>query len=357
MTESTPATPADPGPPTGDDRAQPPDASTPDAPLAAREVAREAASGDVVTTAPDGDAPGRTVLAPAGPHDDLRVAHVLLRNGNALPARVHLETLAGRHQLNAQGLLDLAESRWRTGDPAGAGEAVAAYVGAGGEEPLGFLIAAETASLAGRPGEARKLARRALETLDQPLDAVFAGQPRSGLWPHDPAAPAQPVATLFAAQPASAARGGRIGLTSDPPSTNRTGPSPTPVPHATAAEQARVDAEPGPLPPLPAEVRPERSIWEQAPERVPAAQSELDAARAILEAGDPRGAVVRLSIVLRTSPALAPAVLELVGQLPGPDFDLLRGDALRLVGHEAAAERAFASAADALRNPAPRSPE
>ena len=49
------------------------------------------------------------------------------------------------------------------------------------------------------------------------------------------------------------------------------------------------------------------------------------------------------------SPALAPVVLDLVGQLPGPDFDLLRGDALRLVGHEAAAERAFAAAADALR--------
>jgi hypothetical protein len=77
--------------------------------------------------------------------------------------------------------------------------------------------------------------------------------------------------------------------------------------------------------------------------------AELDAARAALAENEPGAAAVRLAIVLRVSPALAPAVLDLVGQLPGPDFDLLRGDALRLVGHEAAAERAFAAAAESLR--------
>ena len=76
--------------------------------------------------------------------------------------------------------------------------------------------------------------------------------------------------------------------------------------------------------------------------------SELDGARDDLAAGDQRAAAVRLSVVLRIRPALAPAVLDLIGDLPGPDFDLLRGDALRLVGREAAAQRAFASAASAL---------
>ena len=106
-------------------------------------------------------------------------------------------------------------------------------------------------------------------------------------------------------------------------------------------------------------MQPDRSLWDAGPPAAPNAQVELDAARAALEAGDQRAAAVRFGIVLRMSPALAPVVLDLVGQLPGPDFDLLRGDALRLVGHEAAAERAFAAAADALREPTtpPRSPE
>ena len=86
---------------------------------------------------------------------------------------------------------------------------------------------------------------------------------------------------------------------------------------------------------------------------MPDVAAELDAAREALAADDLRAAAVRLAIVLRMSPALAPAVLDLIGPLPGADFDLLRGDALRLVGHEAAAERAFAAAVDSLRDPTP----
>jgi hypothetical protein len=294
----------------------------------------------------------RAVLAPAAPDADRHVAHVLLRSGSVLPARVHLETLAGRRQLDLPGLLDLAESRWRTGDLGGAGEAVAAYLEAGGEAPLGFLIAAEATSAMGRPGEARKLARRALEDLTEPLDAVFAGQRRSGIWPHDPAAPPQPAATLFAGPATEAARGGRIGLTADPRPpvpTIPTGHTPPPPPPAGPASAA-TDAEPLAEAATPsAETQPDRSLWDAEPAAPTPAQLELDAARAALDAGDPHAAAVRLAIVLRLSPALAPLVLDLVGQLPGPDFDLLRGDALRLVGHEAAAERAFAAAADALR--------
>jgi hypothetical protein len=199
---------------------------------------------------------------------------------------------------------------------------------------------------------------------------VFAGQARSGIWPQDPAAPAQPAATLFAAQTSEAARGGRIGLTVDPrPPTSSGGaapahPGPTAAVAPSSAGPSRSTAaldEPGlPEPATPAaETQPDRSLWDPDPAAPPTAQSELDAARAALDAGQPGVAAVRLAIALRMSPALAPLVLDLVGQLPGPDFDLLRGDALRLVGHEAAAERAFAAAADALRDQqrASRSPE
>jgi hypothetical protein len=289
---------------------------------------------DPILSAPQEDRPRRP-----SPAADLRVAHVLLRCGNVMPARVHLETLAGREQLDAVGLLDLAESRWRTGDLGGAGEAVVAYLETGGTDPLSYVIAAEASAAVSRPGEARKLARRALETLDAPLDAVFAGQPRSGVWPHDPGAPAQPAGTLFSPAPTDATHGGRIGLTADAAS-----PAAPAVAAATAAKPAASAGAPT------VDAEPEQSLWDAAADaNRPDVKAELDAARTALQADDRRTAAVRLAVVLRLSPSLAPAVLDLVGQLPGPDFDLLRGDALRLVGHEAAAERAFAAAADALR--------
>jgi hypothetical protein len=276
---------------------------------------------------------------------DLRVARILLRSGNALAARVQLETLAARRQLDRSGLLDLAESRWRTGDLAAASEAVTAYLESGGQDALGYLIAAEATAANGRPGEARKLARQALQELTQPLDAVFAGQPRSSIWPHDPGQPVQPTGTLFAAVGIDAAHGGRIGLTAGA----RVG-DPT---HAPALQ-----TDPGTRgggaqqqPAAAANREPEPGLWDAPEAARPDAQAELESARAALAAGDGRSAAVRLSILLRMSPALAPAVLDLIGQLPGPEFDLLRGDALRLVGHQAAADRAYAAAADAMAGP------
>ncbi len=343
-----------------------------------------------VTAPPPETAPGESpvALAPAdraadaaaNTADDLRVAHLLLRSGNALASRVQLETLAGRTALDVRGLLDLAESRWRTGDLGGAGEAVLAYLEAGGDDPLGYLIAAEATAAVGRPGDARRLARHALENLDLPLDTVFSGQPRSSIWPHDPAAPGQPAGTLFAPAAPDAARGGRIGLTSDarthgpgpaaPAHTaGTTGGATTTPPWTSAQGDARQPARTEPAPPgaeapggiasQAPEGQPDRSLWDVATDApMPEAQLELDAARDALATNDLRAAAMRLAIVLRVSPALAPAVLDLIGQLPGVDFDLLRGDALRLVGHEAAAERAFAAAADALRTSSTtRSPE
>jgi hypothetical protein len=60
------------------------------------------------------DAEGRPV--------PLRLAGLHLRMGSLALARAELESLAGRGMLDEAALLDLAEVRWRTGDPADAGE-------------------------------------------------------------------------------------------------------------------------------------------------------------------------------------------------------------------------------------------
>jgi hypothetical protein len=76
--------------------------------------------------------------------------------------------------------------------------------------------------------------------------------------------------------------------------------------------------------------------------------AELAAAESDLEAGDTVSAVIRLGVVLRLAPALAPPVLELLEGTPGPLAALIRGDAYRLVGREAEAEQAFAEATQAV---------
>ena len=106
--------------------------------------------------------------------------------GSLALARAELEALADAGELEAPELLDLAEARWRTGDLAGAGEAATAALGRGADDPLAFVIAAEAVAAVGRPAEARRLAARALVGLDGSLDTLFAGMPRSAIWPIDP---------------------------------------------------------------------------------------------------------------------------------------------------------------------------
>jgi hypothetical protein len=232
----------------------------------------------------------------------LRIARLHLRTGSLALARVELETLAGDGTLDDEALLDLAEVRWRTDDLTGAGEAAAAHIASGREAPIALVIAAEATAALGRPGEARRLARRAVELIDGPIDAVFAGMPRSDAWP---------------AQPAERVAGWTLPpITVDIVADER----------GRDEDSAREPGEPAPDP-----------------------GADLDAARAALAAGDPSAAAFRLSVVLRLSPTLAPAVLDVAGTEPGPDFDMVRGDALRLVGREMQARRAFASAAAARR--------
>ncbi len=104
---------------------------------------------------------------------------------------------------------------------------------------------------------------------------------------------------------------------------------------------------PAGVPAAAAAVAGERSVG-GPPAPAPRAADELAAARASLAAGDRADAAVRLSVVLRVSPSLAPAVLDVAAGEPGPEFDLVRGDALRLVGHESQARRSYAAAVSRL---------
>jgi hypothetical protein len=73
----------------------------------------------------------------AGERDiDLVVARLHVRLGSLQLARAELEEMAGKGTLDDEGLLDLAEARWRTGDLAGAGEA-ANQSSAGDGRPVG----------------------------------------------------------------------------------------------------------------------------------------------------------------------------------------------------------------------------
>jgi hypothetical protein len=258
--------------------------------------------------------------------------------------------MAGNGTLDDDGLLDLAEVRWRTGDLPGAGEASAAFLTSGRESVLALVIAAEATAALGRPGEARRLAGRALEAADGPLEPLFAGLPRSPIWPQDPADPAEPAGAFFgdeASRPAGRATAGAVGATAGAVGTTAGAVRPTDTRPVTRDEAG-----------MPGEAMP-ASLWDAhlhgahphaalpAP-ALPDGPMALDAARRALEAGEAQDAVVQLGIVLRVSPGLAPAVLDVAGSTAGAGFDLIRGDAYRLVGHEAEAQRAYASAASTL---------
>ena len=86
---------------------------------------------------------------------------------------------------------------------------------------------------------------------------------------------------------------------------------------------------------------------------LPTGEEALDDGRASLEEGDITRAALQLALVLRIAPALAPAVLDVIGDRHDPGLAFVRGDAYRLVGRELDARRAYADAA----RPAPPLPE
>lgn len=291
-----------------------------------------------------------TADTPAGParSADLVLARLHLRLGSLALARAELETLAGRDALDLDGVVDLAEARWRTGDVAGAGEAAALVIEDDRGPLIALVIAAEAAMAIGRPTEARRYAARAIDEAGSSLDAVFAGMPRSTVWPVDPLVPPPEAMPLFEASVATTtAAAGRVVTA---PSTSTTTPAPAAAPAAAAATiglwehgGSEVDVPAASASALEVAIVTPPDV---EPDLPPAAEA-LEAGRRALAAGDRAAAAVPLGLAIRLGPHLAPAVLELVDADRGPELALVRGDAYRLVGREADARRAYADATPA----------
>jgi hypothetical protein len=260
---------------------------------------------------------------------DLVLARIHLRLGSLGLARAELEGLAGRNGLDDDGIRDLAEVRWRTGDLPGAGEAAAMYLESSPDDALSLVILAELQASLGRPAEARRLAGRALTKSHEPVDRIFAGMPRSPIWPIEPGAPVEPVGTLFTDLPALAWPD--IGLPTDQPNGVADEASATDPSSAPPAGPGLWDAHGGTL-----------------AATLPSAAELLARSKAAVEAGRPGQAAAGLALALRADPALALPVLELLAGRQEPVLALVRGDAHRIVGHEAEAMRDYASAVAAM---------
>ena len=271
--------------------------------------------------------------------DDLVLARTHLRLGSLGLARTELETLAGRGALDDEAIRDLAEARWRTGDIGGAGEAAAAWLERQPDDVLGLVIAAEAQAALGRPAEARRLAGRAMEAADGSLDPVFAGMQRSAIWPVEPGTSVGQTGVLFddlhpgprsLARPTTAAGSVAVG--------------------GSGAGVAHEPFEPG----VP-DVFGGPSLWGDDADGSDAALDDaLDPAilfhrgRVALESGRISEAATGLILALRSTPGLAPAILDLLAGRSDPILVLVRGDAQRIVGHESEAMRDHAAAAGAI---------
>ena len=173
--------------------------------------------------------------------------------------------------------------------------------------------------------DARELAARAVAAEPDRLDELFAGQPRSTVWP-PPRVPAPPSGPAPAIRPAHV-RG--IPMIAPPP----VQPG---APAAALAGSARGDAE--------------------REDTASAAQDLVDV-QVLVARGDVADVAVRLQLVLREQPILAPAVLSVAddalraGATPHEraSLHLVRADAYRLMGRETMGREAFQEAGRALR--------
>jgi len=280
---------------------------------------------------------------PGAPRDpDLVLARLHLLLGSLSLARTELEMLAGRGALDDEAIRDLAETRWRTGDLGGAGEAAAAWLEGHPDDILGLVIAAESQAALGRPSEARRLAGRAMEAADGTLDPIFAGMQRSSIWPAEAGATVGPVGVLF-----DDLHPGPQAVLPLPPASGSVAIRPSVGRHAG-------DGLESPETGVAASLATGPSLWGDDAAADLAAGDLLDptvlfhGARAALEAGQPAEAATGLILALRASPGLAPAVLDLLAGRGEPILALVRGDAQRIVGREVEAMRDHAEAAGAV---------
>lgn len=284
---------------------------------------------------------GEPASTPVPRTPSMTLARLHLRLGSLALARAELEIMASEGALDGPGQVDLAEARWRSGDLAAAGMAATAALEAGEDDAMVLAIAAEAAAALGRPNEARRLANRSLERLGGPVDGLFAGMPRSGVWPADADEPPPTTATLFHHEPVTtiSLRAGDTdpGVVAARAATDGTGRP------ADGESTDGASTEPGALV--------HAGFWDAdgadgAPRNdLPDPALELDAAKAALVAGAIDEAVLRFALALRLAPALAPAILEATDGVAGPAVSVIRGDAYRQVGLETEARRAYAAAA------------
>lgn len=279
---------------------------------------------------------------------EARLARLRLRGGMLDLARASLEQLAGAGTLDREALADLAETRWRSGDLEGAAEAAEAHLQARGDEPIPRIIAAEQAAYDGRILDARQLATQVLGQVGDGLERLFAGEPRSAVWP--PAAPGW--------MDAGAVLGGRFGLlvggeeVSDPHADTWVG-----VP-MTDGDDPRIPAAASMLVHTAQHATPLTVTPQDVAEAGREADRELQAAERDLARGDLVALADRLGLLLRRDPALAPVILSLVEHAlsvvhdptaPGvASMQMLRGDVLRGQGHETDATQAYQQALHAL---------
>lgn len=248
------------------------------------------------------------------PEAAVRMARLHLRTGALLLARAEFEALAVRGEVRGPASVDLAETRWRTGDLEGAAEAAATYLAGAGELPIAHLILAEAEAAAGRPdgAEDHRAALAAL-TPDE-LAGLFAGMPHRAHWPSLTASTrAGDGSTVESAVTAAASR------TPSPPAIER---------------RARG-----------------RSTRRQAQATFPSGDDLLTEARDDMRSGEPErmaNAFDRLALALRMDPAIAPRVVDLISRRQEPAALLVRGDAFRILGRVLEAEAAYAAAAAEL---------
>jgi hypothetical protein len=306
------------------------------------------------------DASGITTRDP-----DLVLARMHLRLGSLALARAELETLAGRDALDEDGLLDLAEARWRTGDITGAGEAAVAALKDEEGPLLALVVAAEAAAARGRPTEARRLADKAMEAAAGSIDQLFAGMPRAAVWPPDAAAPPPSPTTMFDSPRRGISAAHRHprpldAATAAAAATKAMGAAPDEAVPGGEADAATIGLWEAAVAPQVDDGGADRNADMDLGDRVdddgddlPSGEQELDLGRTALEAGDPEEAAVRLGLAVRVAPALAPAVLDLIAGRTERGLALVRGDAYRLVGRELEARRAFLDAARGASWPPP----
>jgi hypothetical protein len=291
---------------------------------------------------------------------EVRLAYLHLRVGMLVLARSELEDLERRGLLDLAGRASLAEARWRSGDMEDAATAARAHLDAGGEDPVAMCIAAESAAADGRPGEARALIDRLGPPDAATLDELFAGMPRRAFWPSIGGDPTT-TDTLFgeAGHFPDAGRRDRQGSPAD----RRAAPRDAPARHEQPVTSPLVRTVPGPREVFEST---DPGLWPEgaaAEAAHPGAGPSLDIdpllelaqGREELSTDAERG-LVRLSLVLRIDPTLAPAVLDAISLRREPAAELIRGDAQRLLGRHLEAEAAFARTADWLDDPATQKP-